>query len=448
VNVKGELLGLKMFIDISMLADTLESQIDFLIEIKTAGMKGYCSDRAIDRDFLIDSLHNLEANKVGLGPIFGSWEWREYYKHIMCSVAQNLDEVWMTLRIPMVQKSERLVRIIPTSQLKAVMTKISNYGIDALSFRERSNDNFHLISKGSFDLCNRLGNVKTCSVRDVRFSISQQLVVAVEFARNRLLVVGQNTELVKLTSKCPLGVSEISISLDSVITVPNNCSYISNALSIDIRDSDTAITKEIGIFSVDKIEIDKVQNWNDNDTKLMIGKIAHHVSNMTFENNRKEIERKLAELDTNHKTFGHSYTFDKWTYSGCLGGIIGIIIMIKLIRLWKNRKNQKNQTIVIGSSTERKVDDVELEKIKVELSLAKERAAQIKMETAHDLNRQTFEKLGNATIELEKVKAELSLAKYQVANVKRLSQRPESTLIEGKNLELVNFGLPSDISKF
>ncbi len=84
------------------------------------------------------------------------------------------------------------------------------------------------------------------------------MVVAVEFARNRLLVVGQNTDKVKLMSKCTLGVSEISINLDSVITVPNNCSYISNALSIDIRDSDTAITKEIGIISVDKIEIDKV----------------------------------------------------------------------------------------------------------------------------------------------------------------------------------------------
>jgi len=199
------------------------------------------------------------------------------------------------------------------------MMKISNYGIDALSFRERSNDNFHLISKGSFDLCNRLGNVKTCSVRDVRFNLSQKMVLALEFARNRLLVVGQNTDKVKLMSKCTLGVSEISINLDSVITGPNNCSNISNALSIDIRDPDTAITKEIGIISVDKIEIDKVQNWNDNDTNIMIGKTAHHVSNMTFENNRKEIERKLAQLDTNHKSFGHSYTFDKWAYLGSIG---------------------------------------------------------------------------------------------------------------------------------
>ena len=61
-------------------------------------------------------------------------------------------------------------------------------------------------------------------------------------------------------SKCLLGVSEISIDLDSVITVPKNCSYISNALSINIGDSDAAITKEICILSIDKIEIDKVQN--------------------------------------------------------------------------------------------------------------------------------------------------------------------------------------------
>ena len=114
-------------------------------------MKGYCSDRAFDREFLIDSIHNLEAKKVGLGPIFGSWVWRQYYKHIMCSVAKNLDDVWMTLRIPMVKKSEKLIGFIPTAQLKAILTKISNYGIDALSFREKGNINYHLLSKGSWE---------------------------------------------------------------------------------------------------------------------------------------------------------------------------------------------------------------------------------------------------------------------------------------------------------
>jgi hypothetical protein len=120
-----------------------------------------------------------------------------------------------------------------------------------------------------------------------------------------------------------------------------------------------------------------------------------------------------------------------------------------MIRWWRNIKNQKNQTIVIGSSKESNVADVELKKIKVELSLAKEQVAQIKKDTTHDYkNRKASQNLENATIELERVKTDLSLAKDQVAQIKRSSQRPESTLIEGKYLEKVNFELPSDISKF
>jgi len=70
---------LTVYIELLVLSDAIESNVDALIEIKIDSMKGFCSEKAIEKQFLIDNLQALEANKLGLGPVFGSWEWREYH---------------------------------------------------------------------------------------------------------------------------------------------------------------------------------------------------------------------------------------------------------------------------------------------------------------------------------------------------------------------------------
>ena len=123
-SLSDELVSIKVYFEIMYFADAIENQVDYLVEIKMDSVKGFCNDRVVDRDFLIDNLQALEANKVGLGPVFGNWEWREYYKHDMCSVALVSDAVWITLRIPMVKRSEKMVRIIPPPAIQEVLTKI------------------------------------------------------------------------------------------------------------------------------------------------------------------------------------------------------------------------------------------------------------------------------------------------------------------------------------
>ena len=80
-SVTEELTSLKLYFDILQLADAVENQIDYLVDVKADSLKGFCNDRAINRDFLITNLQSMEANKVELSPIFSSWEWRNYYKH-------------------------------------------------------------------------------------------------------------------------------------------------------------------------------------------------------------------------------------------------------------------------------------------------------------------------------------------------------------------------------
>jgi len=342
VNVGKELENLRIFFEIMTFADTLESQIDHLIEIKTDSVKGYCSDRAIDKDFLVENLQGLESNKAGVGPVFGSWEWREYFRHEFCTIALDNDAIWVSLRIPLVKKSEKLVRIIPTPQISQILSHVSSYGISSVLFREKENDKFHLLTQASLDLCNNLGNIKTCGVRDVRFGSINPIIVPVEFARNKLLIVGVNASL-KMMAKCPEGISEHSVVTDSVLTIPNNCSYVSNAFSIDTRESDVEVTNELNILQFDKMEIVPVHNPNLNATVSKIENIASRVNDRMFEKNRKEISMLLDSIDTKHEGLSSTYSKEKWSFVGGVAGLIVCVVLVKLIGCYRKRGKNTNR---------------------------------------------------------------------------------------------------------
>ena len=343
--VQTELMGLKHFFEISTFVDSLECQIDFLIEVKIDGMKGFCSDRAIEKEFLIENLHLLESNKIGMGPVYGSWEWREYYKYEMCTIALEGDFVWVTTRIPLVKKAEKLTRIIPTQTLKEAQKKLENYGLDVMIFREKTNDKFHVMTRGAFDLCNKLGNVRTCGVRDIRFVSGSNLIVPTEFSLNRILIVGKNKTITKITSKCPEGVTEVSLKLDVVILVPNNCSFRHGSFSIETREVDTAITNEIGISSFGNLDISNVKDDFSKDSDLNIERIANETSKNVFENNKKEIDYRLNQIDTNHKSLDGSFAMEKWLLWGGVGSVLIIVLSFKVIGCIRKKRN--NNTILV-----------------------------------------------------------------------------------------------------
>ena len=339
-KVDDELSSIRMFFELMTLADVVESNVDFLIEIKVDSMKGFCSDRALSKDFLVDHLLNIEANKVGLGPIFSSWEWSNYYKNKMCTVALEKSVLWVTIRIPIVKKSEKLIRAIPTPVIKEVMLKAADYGLDLTLFKEKDNEKFHMITKTSLDLCNQLGNTRTCGVRDMKFSIGSEVVVPVEFALNRVLVVGLSAAKIKVMSKCPSGISELTIDVDSVWRVPNNCSYTSSFLSIEARESDVEVTSEIGIIHVDRFEFKPVHNLRLNRTALIIDEVINSTKSGTFYRNRIEVQDKLATIETNHVNLSNTYALEKWFV---VGGICLLLTLYAAAKLFKSVKNKRSE---------------------------------------------------------------------------------------------------------
>ena len=336
-HVNVEMRSIKMFFDISILADTLDSLTLALIEIKRDGMRGLCNDRAVDKEFLVENIQAMEANKIGIVPIFGNWEWRQYFRFEMCTVALAKNVLWVTIRIPLVKKSEQLIRVIPSSSLKQLIDRTEIYGVKALLFRERDNDKFHVMTQSTFDLCNVLGNIRTCGARDSRFN-TQSSVMAVEFMMNRFLILSNKLATITVTEKCPNKVREIELKLDTVMIMPVNCSYSANGLSIDTRESDIEITKEIGIIDIDELEIKKIENFHENVSKVFIEAIANRSSSYAFEKNRKEIKDDLDTVSTKHESLYSAYNLEKWIFAGVVSLAIVLIVVLKVRSAYTSRR--------------------------------------------------------------------------------------------------------------
>jgi hypothetical protein len=350
VNVKEDVVSLELFFEASAMADIIEVLLSALIEIQIDGNKGFCSDRALDKDFLLDNLHSLEANNVGLAPIFGSWEWRKFYKYELCSIALETDSVWVTLRIPLVRKSENLIRIIPPPRIKGIIDRIDSYGVQTVLFKERDNDNYHLMTKSAYEMCSVLGNTKTCDVRDAKFRVVKDTLIPVEFALNRFLFVGKSNKTVTFLGICPEGIKEISIVSDFVLTAPKNCSYKTADILIDIKETNSAISSLLGISNIDMFEIRKIDNVARNLSELEIGDIAISHTNNHFKTKTKEIDQRLETINTNHDNLWTRVNFDKYIVFGILTSLILLYVSVKLgllLRKKRNSRNKKNSEIDI-----------------------------------------------------------------------------------------------------
>jgi hypothetical protein len=346
--VENELMSLRVFFEISTMIEVLDNLIMALLEVKNDGAKGFCSDRAVDKSFLIENIQGLEANKVGIAPIFGSWQWRQYYRYEMCTLAIEKEALWITLRIPLVKKAENLVRVVPNAKTRFVMSRLAGLGLDVALFREKNNDNFHIMTLTSLDMCNVLGNTRTCGVRDAKFRDGLNLVVPVEFAHNKFLVVGGKGVL-KLMERCADKVMERNIEYNSVIAVPDNCSYVSPTISIGRREFDIVAMTMVGLVAIDKFEMRTISSMHLNFTHVEISDVANKSVNAAYERNRKEITESLKEIDTKHENYWNALFFEKWTLVGTLCVLLGLMVTVKACCWYKKRNARHESSAVVFS---------------------------------------------------------------------------------------------------
>jgi len=103
------------FLELEAMLNSIIEIIDAIEDIERDAKSSRCNEKGLNSKFLIEHLRDLESNKNGIAPIFASWEWHKYYQYEMCTIALHDDELWITVRIPIVSNSEEMIRAVPLS---------------------------------------------------------------------------------------------------------------------------------------------------------------------------------------------------------------------------------------------------------------------------------------------------------------------------------------------
>jgi hypothetical protein len=168
-NVNDVLAELESYLEIESMFESILDILESLKDIEHDAKTGRCNERGLNPEFLIEHLRNFESNKAGIAPKFASWEWQRYYSHELCTLALHNDELWLTMRIPIINLAEQLIRVIPLSNQLWIKEKSSSYGIDTLLFKFKQLEAYMITTRNDFETCSKLGSSRVCNIRNTKF---------------------------------------------------------------------------------------------------------------------------------------------------------------------------------------------------------------------------------------------------------------------------------------
>ena len=353
---EGQMTMLENYFKLDDLLNSIGNLMDKLLQIKSDGEKGYCSSLALNNNFLQKNLQRLEANSVGLNPIFSYWEWRKYYRYQLCTIALNSHNVWVTVRLPMVKKSERLVRITPPREVKSNLINFGKLGINTVLFKEASVDGYHLMTQKAFEMCTKLGSLRTCNVRSVMFR--DMNLIPLEYAHNRILFLGNSKLKYEAILICETS-REIGVTTGQIINVPNQCSVKSRSFEIEERQIDENVNR---ILSVADNVFSKVNITIPNNSKHETNESETKKDTDTLMDITKELSDKLSKIKTEHKSAWEVVSRNLWIVSGIAGlSFVMFVLFWILCRCLKRKTKNKRKIKTNGKSIEFVESDIKSE---------------------------------------------------------------------------------------
>jgi len=309
-RVDGQLAMLENYYKLMDIMDTIDKILSNLIRVKLDGEKGYCSSLALDSKFLQKNLQRLEANSMGLSPIFAYWEWRKYYRHQLCTIAMDSNNIWITIRIPMVKKTEKLIRVTPMQIFVRNIRKFRISGLNPILFKGAEQDIYHLMGQKEFDMCTKMGSIRTCNS-------------------------GQ------------------------ILTVPNSCSVRSKIFDIDEREMDENINRMLSVasdeFSKSNFTLSGEFERGDPEPATRETAGQERLKDITG-----DLHNRLDSISFEHKNAWSIVNHNLWIVTGVLASMTTIIVLCGIInKCYAHRKNNKRiKRMENALKLENKIDDI------------------------------------------------------------------------------------------
>jgi len=348
-NVNNELTELESYLELVTMYESIDEILESLEIIKRDARFGMCNERGMNPDFLIEHIRKLESNKNSIAPIFASWEWQQYYKYKMCAVALHEKELWITLRIPIVNLAEQLVRAVPTTDQTWIESTFLDLGFHTALFKAKNRDQFMVITKSNLELCSILGSARVCNVRKTKFREHDPYLVPLDINHDRILVVTNSTvpshDIKSICKTVPLS---LTIQNHTILRMNENCVVLSRSIEI----SRVATNKDIKIDS----ELANIETVRVHPLKRVKSKPKIDQTKNIPDSENHEFDRNVNETKASLDSVTVDSTWSKEnmliTASGTSTGLLALVVVVCIILLVMRKcKSNDNNRVTVQVST-------------------------------------------------------------------------------------------------
>jgi len=252
--VDNTLFEFEAFLELESMFGSIIEILDMLSDIKRDAKMGRCNENGVNHEFLVEHLREIESNKAGIAPIFASWEWRKYYINNMCSLAIHEKEIWITMRIPVINLAEQMVRVLPLSEQIWIRNRLFNLGIETALFKNKQHDTFMIMTRNKFESCSKLDMYRICNVRDTKFKAANPYIVLVEIGYGVALIISNSTEN-NISAKiiCKSVTNTFHLQIDTVMNIPEKCSVLGKTFEISRNVEEIYVNETLEVNEIERV---------------------------------------------------------------------------------------------------------------------------------------------------------------------------------------------------
>ena len=366
--VDDELTELETFMELGLMFESIDEILESLVDIRRDSKTGRCNEKGLNPEFLIENLRELESNKDSIAPVFASWEWHKYFSYEMCTAALHEDELWITLRIPIVNLGEKFVRIIPLANQMWIRDTFYELGFETSLFKHKIQDVFMVAMKSNIDQCSKLGTARVCSMRKSKFREANPFSVPLDINHNRVLVITNDTKnTFEGKSICSNSIVSITFVGQTASKIPEKCTLVSKSFEVSRIPKNSYLNTTSDIDKIETVNLQLTTRSASKGTEQALRELTNlpSTSNDTmFELNNKRTLDELNSIKTDTKWSTESVFFT--TGGSCATLLIIVIIVTLLIKCIKDTVKKSANSVVINLESEYRKQKEREEKENVE----------------------------------------------------------------------------------
>lgn len=349
--------------------DSLESFLSGIDKMLIRGLFQKPTAEGIDPDFLKKAIIDIQSTHKTLTPIYGYSEISRYYDLPLSTITIHGNEIWTTMKIPMINYNSRFEKVIDSTQIADNLTELSNLGIKNVNWYMDKDYRSILLGTNTLQKCIHIRSTAVCNARSIilqskfgeyghtleNFWSESETEGYIAFINKEnmtaIINCGKEKHIVHLPRKGQLLLHKTCQLKSDKITI--NC--VRSTLGLKEKNS-----KKFHLITFADIRLDllnvKTENGkksNELEKELLTEIKLHENTATTTDNIDLEIERELESVQ-----------IVKWHLIGGTSGAVGVVVVfITLIlgALWfykrKYKHVQQQLTESIAKNITRKVTE-------------------------------------------------------------------------------------------